>query len=390
MKSINKTKLATAISAAALAGAMSAPANAVVLGGDNGWEVSYTGFVNLFYNQWDNDTTGQDSAHLQEGLLPNFHTMKAVSPEVGGLRGTSQITFAVDSSSSKAVPQNKGGTSIDMREVFFNVDGSFGTISVGRTLSLYQRQAILKDMTLFGVGAPGAVDGGGTTLGRIGHGYVYPEFNTRFLWQSPDMNGFQISVGIFDPREFSGTAAFETDTPQFQTEATYNTSFDGGTFGAWVGAIWQEQEHVVSGDDVETVGWNVGVDIGFGGFNFVGNYYDGEGMGTVRPSQNVAGTAFTCSAAGCTEADADGYYVQGSYTFNGKTKLGISYGESTTDGNSATSVGGFGPTGDNQLFTVGVYHDINSWLKVVAEYNDQNSDTFGKIDGISVGGFMFW
>ena len=45
------------------------------------------------------------------------------------------------------------GSNIDMREVFFNVSGDFGTISVGRTLALFQRQAILKDLTLFGMGA---------------------------------------------------------------------------------------------------------------------------------------------------------------------------------------------------------------------------------------------
>ena len=56
-----------------------------------------------------------------------------------------------------------------MREVFFNVSGDFGTISVGRTLALFQRQAILKDYTLFGVGAIGSPDGGGTGLGRIGY-----------------------------------------------------------------------------------------------------------------------------------------------------------------------------------------------------------------------------
>ena len=51
-----------------------------------------------------------------------------------------------DSSSGKTSGQNKKGDSIDMREVFFNVEGSFGTISAGRTLSLYQRQAILQDI----------------------------------------------------------------------------------------------------------------------------------------------------------------------------------------------------------------------------------------------------
>ena len=91
-----------------------------------------------------------------------------------------------------------------MREVFFNVSGDFGTISAGRTLALFGRQAILQDITLFGVGYLVGPDGGGTTLGRIGAGYVYPDFRTRFVYQTPDMNGFQLSVGIFDPQEPGG------------------------------------------------------------------------------------------------------------------------------------------------------------------------------------------
>ena len=201
---IYTTKLAAILSTLALVGALSMPTNAaVVLGGADGWEVSYGGFINLFYTQSDFGT--EDSAHLNEGLLPSFHTMVVKTPEVNGLTGTGQITFAVDSSAEKGSRLNKSGllgttSNIDMREVFFNVAGDFGTISAGRTLALFGRQAILKDITLFGVGYLVGPDGGGTTLGRIGAGYVYPDFRTRFVYQTPDMNGFQLSVGIFDPR----------------------------------------------------------------------------------------------------------------------------------------------------------------------------------------------
>lgn len=207
--------------ACALVSLLSTSAQAVTWSGEGGWEVQYTGFVNLFYNQLEFDYangTTEDSAVLNEGLLPSFHTMKAKSPTVNGLTGTSQITFAVDTSSDKHTNLNKGDagnpktsaadTLIDLREVFFNVDGSFGTISVGRTLALFQRQAILKDMTLFGVGALADPDNNGTALGRIGIGYVYPDFRARFAWASPTVNGFQATLGVFQPREvFNGVAS---------------------------------------------------------------------------------------------------------------------------------------------------------------------------------------
>lgn len=225
-----KAKLAAIACGAVLASMASVPAQAVTWSGNDGWEVQYTGFVNLFYNQLDfkKNSDGskiEDSSLLNEGLLPSFHTMKAKSPTVGGLTGTSQITFAIDTSTDKNVNLNKGADdNIDLREVFFNVEGGFGTISIGRTLALFQRQAILKDITLFGVGGVVSPDANGTTLGRIGAGYVYPDFRARFLWQSPDMSGFQMSLGVFQPRE--------TVAKALPTHADYTFWLDGDTYSA--------------------------------------------------------------------------------------------------------------------------------------------------------------
>ena len=396
---IYTTKLAAILSTLALVGALSMPTNAaVVLGGADGWEVSYGGFINLFYTQSDFGT--EDSAHLNEGLLPSFHTMVVKTPEVNGLTGTGQITFAVDSSAEKGSRLNKSGlfgttSNIDMREVFFNVAGDFGTISAGRTLALFGRQAILKDITLFGVGYLVGPDGGGTTLGRIGAGYVYPDFRTRFVYQTPDMNGFQLSVGIFDPQEPGGLIApatgwgSETDTPQFQAEATFNSAFEGGSFSGWAGFLWQEQEITASPmggtGDVESVGWNVGASVAAQGFSMTGQYYDGEALGVILFSSG-GGFGFNCDAMGCSEADNDGFYVQAAYTFNGTTKIGGGYGESNQSANSMNR------SWESDLWTVGVYHDVTSWLKVVAEYGNYSHDILGHddVDTFSIGGFLLW
>ena len=394
----NKTKFTAVLSTLALAGVLSMPTNAaVVLGGADGWEVSYGGFINLFYTQ--SDFGSEDSAHLQQGLLPSFHTMTVNTPEVNGLKGTGQITFAVDASAEKAGRLNKAGLfgtgpQIDMREVFFNVSGDFGTISVGRTLSLFQRQAILQDITLFGMGAMVGPDGGGTGLGRIGFGYVYPDFRTRFVYATPDMNGFQLSVGIFDPQEPGGLISnagwmSETDTPQFQAEATFNSAFEGGSFSGWAGFLWQEQEIKASPaggmGDVESVGWNIGATVSAQGFSMTGSYYDGEALGTLLFNSG-GGLGFGCDASTCEEADNDGFYVQASYTFNGTTKIGGGYGESRQD---ADAING---KLESDLWTVGVYHDVNSWLKVIAEYGNYSSDLLAQddVDTFSIGGFLLW
>ena len=394
MTQFKKTKLAAAVLAASVA----APASAATWSAGD-WELSYTGTINLFYNQLDDSSTANgNSVHLNEGLLPAFHTMKAVSPTVNGLTGTAQISFAPDSSQSKVTGQNKTGEAIDMREVFFNVDGSFGTVSVGRTLALFQRGAILNDMTLFGVGASSGIDGGGTSLGRIAFGYTYAEFQTRFAWKSPDMNGFNVEVGIFDPSEGSGgaTTNFETDTPQFQIAANYSTSFDGGSVSLWADGIYQEMTG--RGDatgfsttgEVTTSGFSLGANIAAGGVGLVASMYDGEALGSVR---QVDTNSYQCVAARCTEAEADGYYMQATYNVSPATKIGVSYGETNQDNVSLTTpvnnAGDAAIERSNELTTIGVYHDVNSWLKIVAEYNDQTSQ-FGNISDVSLGGFIFW
>ena len=377
MTQFKKSKLATAV----LAASVCAPASAATWSAGD-WEVSYTGTINLFANMINNDVAGGlDSFHMNEGLLPAFHTMKAVSPATNGLTGTAQISFAPDSSRAKTDDQAKQGNQIDMREVFFAVDGSFGTISIGTTLSLFQRQAILNDMTLFGVGAFSGTEGSGTTLGRIGYGYTYPEFNSRMTWKSPDMSGFGIEVGIFDPDE-NTAGSFETDTPQFQMEASYSTSFDGGSVMVWAGGLHQEMERTAGGD-VTSVGMNLGAKVTAGGLSLVGSWFDGEAIGTIRTLDSFSGNAFVCAGTTCTEADNDGYYIQAMYNMNGATNVGLSYGESNQDTDSA------GNTLDsNELTTVGVYHDVNSWLKLVAEYNMQSGAQ--ENDHLSLGGFIFW
>jgi hypothetical protein len=419
MKKSMKTRLAAICGSALLAASAFAPANAaVVLGGENGWQVSYGGFINLFYNQVDfnyNGGTSENSSHLNEGLLPSFHTMTVKTPEVNGLKGMGQITFAVDTSSNKTGRLNKAGvfntdSPIDMREVFFNVSGAFGTISAGRTLSLFQRQAILKDMTLFGVGALAGPRGSGTALGRIGFGYVYPDFRTRFSYKTPDINGFNLEVGIFDPQEPIDPAVenAKTDTPQFQAEATYTTAFQGGNFNLWAGMLWQEETMTqwaaksvaaTSNPKITSIGYNVGADISFGGFDIVGSYYGGHALGTLL--FNAAnGNGFVCGTMDCKRAKNYGYYLQGTYTFMKKTKIGVSWGtsrQSTISAATMTALNGGVPTAPvhsikNNLLTVGIYHDVNSWLKVIAEYNTYRSNhQLGfRADGFSVGGFLLW
>src|SRR5207245_10101875 len=95
----------------------------------------------------------------------------------------------------------QAGAQIDMRQVYLTLGGQWGQILAGRELGLFGRQAILNDMTLFGVGAVGIGGGqsGGTTLGRIGYGYLYPNFDAQLAYSRTAGLHVQLSICTFQP-----------------------------------------------------------------------------------------------------------------------------------------------------------------------------------------------
>ena len=437
-KQFTKTRLTAAVSAAVVGLGLSTAASAVVVvGGDNGWEVSFDGNVNAFYVTGDYDRgwnplgyvepsaagafggTDIDVSRVTSGFLPAFFSFNVKSPTVNGMTGSARISFSPTIQNSNGKNQlyapgtftgiqggtNNGiqGASIDTREVVVNLDGAFGTVSFGRTLSIFGRNAILKDMTLFGVGISN-VTGGTVTAGRIGRGYTYPNFNARFSYKTPNLKGFQAEVGLYDPSREQLTALIggvmplnQTDTPRFEAEGNYTTTFSGGSFQVWMDGLWQDIETTVGSGDVTVSGFGVGSSLTYAGANVVGYWYNGEGLG--RSLQFAGGTRCDATGIYCQEADNDGFYVQGTYTFNGATKVGVSYGESNQDRLGA--IAGMGATRDVELnmYTVGVYHDINSWLRVIAEYSKAENDFSSspgfvgantESDTFSVGSFFFW
>ena len=424
MIKFNKSRLAATVGALALAGA-AAPASAVVVvGGDNGWEISFDGNVNVFFTVGDYDNAapsnnrGQDvtTSRVHTGLLPAFFSFNAKSPTWNGMTGTARISFApqIQTGGNKTqigavTTGGEGitGASNDVREVVFNLDGSFGQISLGRTLSLFGRQAILNDQTLFGVGANGAGAYGGTTLGRIGYGYIYPDFSARIQYTTPNMNGFQVAVGLYDPNTVLGTTNTaagtldEWSTPRFEGEASYSTSLQNASLMLWVDGLYQSLDSTAPGvDDLTMSAIGVGAKIGFAGFEFVGYYSDASGLaGTSGLFQGFPNAGDLDPATGnFNGTDAETYYVQGAYSF-GATKVAASYGQNEVDADFNSTTLNDNVRQKNEMYTVGVYHDVTSWLKLVAEYNHVEGSTRvgaapnatpGEYDTFSVGSFFFW
>lgn len=87
------------------------------------------------------------------------------------------------------------------------------------------------------------------------------------------------------------------------------------------------------------------------------------------------------------EGDARHSYgglAQVSYTYAGRTKFGLSYGTSritaTAGDKLAHSNGGLAVKEKQSSVTLGVYHNVNDWLKLVAEVTHAKNEWEGNSD----------
>tara|TARA_Y100000590_G_scaffold364140_1_gene422349 strand:+ start:198 stop:1439 length:1242 start_codon:yes stop_codon:yes gene_type:complete len=409
-----KKILLGAVAGVALATAYSAPSNAkVTLMAEepSGWSFSVDGNVNAFYvyssgkdanlgtaHQTARTSTG-DNSRIQTGLLPSKFGFGVQGPASNGvqLRGYFGLYPQIQNASTKTAR----GAQIDMREIYAAASGDFGEVLFGRTLSIFQRNAIVQDMTLFGVGATADnVGNGGTTLGRIGFGYVYPDFNAGFRYTTPSYNGTTISVGMFDPSQIRSTtseaesaATFnEADAPRFEGELNISLSGISDGSNLVLSGMYQEAEGgTISSDNIEAKGIHVGGTLVGGPAALTAHYYTGECLGiTLQMDAGAVSSDGQCR-------DHDGYYVQGTYNY-GEGKVGVSYGGSFQDQAGSDAGTNFDEKDSQTMWTVGVYHNLAPEWLAVAEYshaeeewyNTDAGDEDGESDIFSVGMFYLW
>src|SRR6184192_2735924 len=256
----------------------------------NGWSFSFAGNVNVFWSFTKENTTAGSAANssIRTGLLPTFATFDAKGKEAGMNLGI-HFGFAPqiqngDNSHDAFVPTSvQAGAQIDMRQVYLTLglkDGS--QILAGRELGLFGRQNILNDMTLFGVGAIslGGGQGGGTTLGRIGFGYIYPNFNAQVTYSTKPGQA-QLSVGLFQPSNLGSFTYDFTSIPRVEAEFTYNQKSGKSNYMLWVGGLWQSTKNAPTGGlSVSSFGGTAGIRAGFSDLTLVVNGYIGKGLGT--------------------------------------------------------------------------------------------------------------
>ena len=230
-------KIAVAAIPAVMALASTNVDSKILLMSQEGWEVSFDGAANAFIMQNSGtnapttsggaavnfDTTAgiinaaNSETSIVTGLLPNVWGMTLKAPTANGLDMSARLGLYTHMNGGENA---LGNGEINIRETSGSIAGSFGSVLVGRSLGIHQSNAILNDMLLFGVGGGASAGNNNTTLGRIGIGYLYTDFQPQVSWTLPDLgNGFGAKVGIFDPKDVAADTAAVSATDKSSSKS---------------------------------------------------------------------------------------------------------------------------------------------------------------------------
>jgi hypothetical protein len=356
----------------------------------------------------------QTANQVSTGLLPSAIGIGAKTRQ-NDLDIAIQTTFFVGANASGAgtgaFNSGNGLNSINVRQAFLSFgDKSWGTIKMGRDLGVFGSDAILSDMTLLGVGT-GAGGAGNSTLGRIGSGYLYADWNAQVQYQSPNFNGFQVTGAIKEPV----LNATNKDLG-YDGKATFDFASNGVDGRIWVGGIYQKVSSAATAASVTEVNVvtaatttaattstttyrnvgataayektaraaDIGAKINFAGLGLVGYFYDGKNIGRSGVANATLLSGLNTSNSGAADQDVRGGYVQATYALPTATKIGVSWGKSEIKANADTITANTAANSvnyENKSWVVGAYHPLTKHLNLVAEYTHTEHEGISNFRG---------
>lgn len=410
----------------ALAVVMAGPAQAAfTVGGENGWQLSTDGIVNIFgayqAESGNNNAAGllgADSTQkfgVRVGLLPSIIAFNIKAPTTAGIDSNVRAAMYVNVQNNDSGWDVNGVTggamppaiqnahyntapNIDFREFYYTAKGKFGEFLAGRALNLFQGQNILNDMTLF---TAGVVDmqavRGGTSLGHIGYGYLYANFGPQFRYTTPDMAGFKVAFEVGEPYQITINSA-KQDVPRLETELSYATTFKGGSVHAWLEGIEQtdtrSQLVVHPGGHNISLGIAPGINAQFGPVGIMGSGYYGTGLGMVSTQD---GDLFTQSITDVTGQQRTfwGFLAQATFQATDAIRLAVNYGANRSERTDHEAVLGFYSGMKSQEALVAqVNYNLNKFTQFTLEgIWAQNTTMAGdrmQSDQVALGTVFFW
>jgi len=369
-----------------------------------------SGQINGFYTHENGQTPGANTAvtggvvpiggntsAIRNCLLPGYLKFDVTTRQGGwdvgahfGLYpGINSATYAngggANSGGQNTALQTAG---IDFRQTYLTVGRpGLGEFKLGRDIGLFGSEGILNDITLLSVGSSGGnVAPSNTSLGRIGVGYIYTDFQPQITYTSPNLSGFQVTAGVFEPLQSLTGPGETSNSPGFQAKLVYDGKFGDFSARAWLSGITQKH-HRVDGAKYTGSGFDLGAKLGYGPLTVTGYYYKASGLGT------TALNLFDTDALG-NKRDSDGFYLQGMATF-GKFSVGGSYGESHLDyANLADGLANPTLIDTNSSWVAQGRYGLTSWVTLIGEYIHTKSEAHNgneaEADTLAMGAIMFF
>ncbi|HZV82588.1 MAG TPA: hypothetical protein VFF53_10530 [Geobacteraceae bacterium] len=390
---------------------------AFVVGGENGWQLSTDGIVDVFatYNTTSalpggnrsisllsvggNETKADQRFGVGIGLLPSVVAFNVKAPTTNGVDSAVRVGIypAIQNTNS-----NRFNTSpnIDFREFFYTAKGAYGELLAGRALNLYQGKNILTDMTLLTAGVvPGPAFRGNTTLGHIGYGYLYANFGPQIRYTTPDFAGTKIAIAVGEPYKISSDTG-KTNSPRVETEISYATVLGNGTtFQAWASGLYQQAPRSSTaaarpGEDNRSIGGAGGVSAGFSGFNLLASGYGGKGLGMVSAQDGDFLGSSSTDAAG-KERTHWGFLTQATYKVTPSVMVGINYGQSRQEQSAFDKTDTtISQIKKQEAAVATVTYNLNKFTQFIAEYsyaqNTWHDDATQHSNQVALGTMFYW
>lgn len=368
---------------------------AFVIGGENGWQLSTDGIVDVFATYASTSPLpggtravsllsagGTENTYDQRfgvgvGLLPSVIAFNVKAPTTNGVDSSVRVGI-YPNIQNKTSTRFDTSPNIDFREFFYTAKGAYGELLAGRALNLFQGKNILNDMTLLTSGTvPGSAFRGGTTLGHIGYGYLYTNFGSQIRYTTPDMGGVKVAIEVAEPYKISADTA-KTNSPRVEAEVSYAAKYGSTSVQAWLSGLYQtapRKESTVAapvargGKADESIGGAYGVGVGFSGLNILASGYGGRGLGMLSAQDgDVLGADATSTDANGKQRLAWGYLLQATYQLTPSVKVGANYGQSRQEQNDNEPVGGAIIMKNQESAVVMAAYNLNKFTQFVAEY----------------------
>jgi len=382
--SVNKSSFAFALLGILFTVGIETSFAAVNIANADGWKVDSTGAVNAFLMS-NTPKTGNTKSivRVRTGFNASQLGINVTAPDWNGSKVTSRVALypSIQSSNTKS-----GEPALQLRESFISIAGDSGEFVFGRTLSTFQRQQIIFDMSGFGVGATSPRNAGNSTsAGLIGYGYLYTNFNAGIVYITPAKGGFTLRVGLYDPSVI-GTASHASvlEMPRFEFEAVHDMDMGGSSLKIYASGSRQAAKYATTfgakavDDEVIASGISGGVIYTHGDIKAGASTYTSKGM----DEYGALDSANAIIANGNT-SEGSGYHVQVVKGF-GQWDVGLANGQSKLKEIDQKNTG-------SQLLAV---YNATDYLKFNAEYGVFETDTAGvksnEYSSVNVGTTLRW